>query len=112
MVRSVKASLIDKLHISDDPPTAQTETKGDSNFEGGGADDFLSREKALLGDDANQFTTGNDTAAFVDDGNEDLLGGGGSGGGDEEVTEFESSFPDIDSRNEVLCTALLHYYVN
>jgi hypothetical protein len=35
----------------------------------------------------------------VEDGDDDLLGGGGGGG--EEVTEFESSFPAIDSRNEV-----------
>jgi len=71
-------------------------TKGDSGFETAGADDFLSREKALLGDDADQFATGDDNAAFVEDGDEDLLGGGG----DEEVTEFESSFPAIDTRNE------------
>jgi len=72
---------------------AQTEPSGDSGFETAGADDFLSREKALLGDDANQFTN----AAFVEDGDDDLLGGGGGG---EEVTEFESSFPAIDTRNE------------
>jgi hypothetical protein len=53
----------------------------------------------LLGDDANQFSTGHDNAAFVEDGDDDLLGGGG--GGNEEVTEFESSFPAIDTRNEV-----------
>ena len=41
--------------------------------------------------------TGNDNAAFVEDGDDDLLGGGGG----EEVTEFESSFPDIDTRSEV-----------
>ena len=34
----------------------------------------------------------------MEDGDDDLLGGGGGG---EEVTEFESSFPAIDSRNEV-----------
>jgi len=73
-----------------------TEPKGDSGFETAAADDFLSREKALLGDDANQFATGNDNAAFVEDGDDDLLGGGGG----EEVTEFESSFPAIDTRNE------------
>jgi len=77
--------------------TAQT-TQGDSTFEGG-ADDFLSREKALLGDDADQFATGNDNAAFVEDGDDDLLGGGGGGG--EDVHEFESAFPAIDTRNEV-----------
>lgn len=67
-------------------------------------DDFLSREKAILGDDANQFSTSNDHAAFVEEGDNDLLGGGG--GDHEEITEFESSFPAIDSRNEVRCTLL------
>lgn len=52
-----------------------------------------------MGSDADQFTTGNDNAAFVEDGDDDdLLGGGG---GNEEVTEFESSFPAIDTSNEV-----------
>ncbi|KAL3424886.1 clathrin light chain [Phlyctema vagabunda] len=77
---------------------AQTETQGD----GIGADDFLTREKALLGDDADQFASGNDNAAFVEDDDDDLLGGGGGGGGDEEVTEFESSFPAIDTRNDAM----------
>lgn len=77
---------------------AQT-TQGESTFDGG-ADDFLSREKALLGDDADQFTTSNDNAAFVEDGDDDLLGGGGG----EEVHEFESSFPAIETRNEVPTT--------
>jgi hypothetical protein len=78
---------------------AQTETQGDSSFDSTTAagDDFLTREKALLGDDANQFTSGDDNAAFVND-DDDLLGGGNGGG--VEVTEFESSFPAIDTRNE------------
>lgn len=76
-------------------PPVQAEHKGEG-FEGASGDDFLSREKALLGDDADQFATGNDSAAFADDDN-DLLGGGN----DEEVVEFESSFPAIDTRNEV-----------
>lgn len=80
--------------------TAQSQPKGDSGFETAGADDFLSREKALLGDDADQFATGNDNAAFVDNDDEDLIGGGGANGG-EEVIEFESSFPAIDTRNDV-----------
>jgi hypothetical protein len=84
------------LHLPN-KDAAATEPKGDSGFETAGADDFLSREKALLGDDANQFATGNDNAAFVEDGDDDLLGGGGG----EEVTEFENSFPAIDTRNEV-----------
>lgn len=67
----------------------------------------MSREKALLGDDADQFATGDDVA-FVDDGDNDLLGGGGlSGGGmGEDITGFESSFPAIDTREQV-CFALI-----
>jgi hypothetical protein len=76
-----------------DSVSAQTEAQGDLM-----GDDFLSREKAILGDDANQFSTGNDHTAFVEDDGGDLLGGGGD---NEEVTEFESSFPAIDSRNKV-----------
>jgi len=89
-------------HHFTDQQLAQTQSKGDSGFEAAGTDDFLSREKALLGDDADQFATGNDNAAFMDD-DEDLLGGGG-GGRSEEATEFESSFPAIDTQNEVGCS--------
>lgn len=60
------------------------------------ADDFLAREKALLGDDAEQFATSGDAAAF-DTGNDDLLGGSG---GDQPST-FESQFPDLANQNEV-----------
>lgn len=84
---------------------AQSPSQNDSAFGTGsaGADDFLSREKALLGDDANQFSTSNDNAAFVEDDDDDLLGGGGGAqsGGGEEITEFESSFPDLGAQNEV-----------
>ncbi|KAL7625578.1 Clathrin light chain [Parahypoxylon ruwenzoriense] len=62
------------------------------------ADDFLARERALLGDDATQFTTGTESAvlrdapsATIDD---DLLGEGG------EDAQFQSQFPDISTSNE------------
>jgi hypothetical protein len=61
--------------------------------------DFLSRERAALGDDATLFASGNDNAAFVEDGDDDLLGGGGRH--NEEIQEFQSSFPAIDMRNDV-----------
>ena len=71
-------------------------------------DDFLTRERAALGDDAAQFATPGDSlnaSAMIEDGEDDLLGGGGSYGGGqsggEEVTEFESSYPAIDTRNDV-----------
>jgi hypothetical protein len=62
------------------------------------ADDFLAREKAMLGDDADQFATGHEGAAFKD-GDDDLLGGGNSGAQD---SAFESQFPDISGTNEVM----------
>ena len=64
----------------------------------------MTRERAALGDDAAQFASANDNAAHVEDGDDDLLGGGSYGGGNagaEEVTEFESSFPAMDTRNQV-----------
>jgi len=61
-----------------------------------------------LGDDAAQFSGAGDNATTVEDGGEeDLLGGdgayqdGGGGGGNEMMDEFESSFPAVDTRNEV-----------
>lgn len=65
----------------------------------------MTRERAALGDDAAQFASAGDKAATIEDGDDDLLGGGGSYGGGhaggEEITEFESSFPAMDTRNEV-----------
>lgn len=71
---------------------AQTEIQdvGDAS-----ADDFLARERALLGEDATQFTTGNESAALADPSSDDLLGGGG------ETAQFESAFPEINTSNEV-----------
>ena len=70
-------------------------------------DDFLRRERALLGDDAAQFASSNDKAATVDDGDNDLLGDGGgsyrgpAAGGEAEVANFESAFPAMDTQNQV-----------
>ena len=72
--------------------------------DGAGADDFLSRERALLGDDADQFASSNDKLATVEDGDDDLLGGDSSfqaSAGGEEMMGFESSFPAIDTTNDV-----------
>lgn len=60
-------------------------------------DDFLAREKAILGDDADQFATNDDAAAFGDSG--DLLGGG-----DNVDSTFESQFPDIATPTPVSIT--------
>ena len=77
-------------------------------------DDFLSRERALLGDDADQFTSGNDRAATVEDGDEDLLGGEFSQAnvGTQEMDGFQSSFPAIDTTNEVGNALLLPPHAN
>ncbi|KAL1842045.1 hypothetical protein VTJ49DRAFT_6115 [Mycothermus thermophilus] len=56
------------------------------------ASNFLEREKAILGDDANQFATVED--ATLEDDN-DLLGGGGGGATSSGDAAFESQFPDI-----------------
>ncbi|TGJ84315.1 hypothetical protein E0Z10_g4457 [Xylaria hypoxylon] len=60
------------------------------------ADDFLARERALLGDDATQFTTGNETAALAEL-SDDLLGDDKADGS----AHFESQFPDLASNEQV-----------
>ncbi|KAL8776547.1 MAG: hypothetical protein Q9213_008230, partial [Squamulea squamosa] len=82
-----------------------TEPKSNGATNGASADDdFLTRERAILGDDANLFSTSNDNTATIQDGDDDLLGGGdsygGGQGGGEEISDFESSFPAVDTRNE------------
>ncbi|KFY80723.1 hypothetical protein V501_08281 [Pseudogymnoascus sp. VKM F-4519 (FW-2642)] len=81
---------------------AQTESKGEANFDvsSPAGDDFLSRERAVLGEDATQFASKNDKAAFVDDDDEDDLLGGGNNGG-EEVTEFQNNYPDVNANDNV-----------
>ncbi|KAG6034870.1 hypothetical protein E4U41_006340 [Claviceps citrina] len=72
--------------IDDFDAGAQTEIR--DSFVESSADDFLAREKALLGDDASQFVTGDD-AAIAEPGG-DLLA--------QSVVEdstFESQFPDL-----------------
>ncbi|KAH6603332.1 clathrin light chain [Trichoderma cornu-damae] len=53
------------------------------------AEDFLAREKALLGDDANQFATSDDANALAEP------SGGLLGGGNAAESTFESQFPDL-----------------
>ena len=71
----------------------------------GADDDFLARERAALGDDAALFASSSDNAATVQDGEDDLLGGGGNYNeakqGGEEITEFESSYPAVNTQNNV-----------
>ncbi|KAI9681931.1 MAG: hypothetical protein M1822_007009 [Bathelium mastoideum] len=103
--------MADRFPSLEDIDAGQTEPRGDGNLDlindSGDTSDFLSRERAALGEDADQFATPADNAATVENDEDDLLGGGDSafetGGaamGKEEMTGFESSFPAIDSGNE------------
>ncbi|KAJ5710378.1 hypothetical protein N7488_004534 [Penicillium malachiteum] len=69
----------------------------------GGDDDFLARERAALGEDAEQFATAHDHVAANEGGHgdDDLLGGD-DGAPAEEIGQFESAFPsvDADTQNE------------
>lgn len=98
MVRSLQSSRLTTCYHADRPCPAQTDIK-DSGASPS-ADDFLAREKALLGEDANQFATADDSAAF-NAGDDDLLGGGGSGNVISEESTFESQFPDLANQNDV-----------
>ncbi|KAI9837782.1 MAG: hypothetical protein M1819_006716 [Sarea resinae] len=103
--------MADRFPSIEEFSAGQTETKADADLNldpttASGAD-FLDREKAALGDDADLFASGNDDfkgTATVEDGDDDLLGGGADIGGgaaaDGEMTDFESSFPAIDTTNE------------
>ncbi|KZF21723.1 clathrin light chain [Xylona heveae TC161] len=118
--------MADRFPSIEEFSAGQTEPKLDSatsadNFDLDPAStagaDFLDREKAALGDDADRFATPNDnsfaaasTTGLEGDADNDLLGGG-VGGGDEQqldigsfpdagVAQFESSFPVIDTGNE------------
>lgn len=92
----------------------QTEVKGgDASFDALAdttePSDFLSRERALLGDDADQFSSPADTnlATTVQDGDDDddLLGGDFQAAppvhSGDDMGDFETSFPAIDTSNEV-----------
>ena len=72
------------------------------------SDDFLARERAALGDDADLFTGPSDNVAQqvqVANGEEDLLGGDDDFGtpniASGEAKQFESSFPALDTGNDV-----------
>ena len=83
--------------------------------EGAGGGDFLERERAALGEDADLFSA-NDApkqSARVEDGDadDDLLGGDDFSGpqqpssNNDDLDGFESSFPAIDSQNDVHTTS-------
>lgn len=113
MAPIMKYYASDDLLSFDDDMLGQTEVRGNGADGSGADDDFLARERALLGDDAAQFAGPGDNAGqatTVEDAEDDLLGGdygngGATNGGDhtdgQDLTDFESSFPAIDTRNEV-----------
>lgn len=84
------------------------EDKSDNNINSSGADlDFLSRERELLGENAAEFVTPNDTLASttVDDGIDDFFIGGGnqqSSSSGKEFLAFERTFPSIDAVRRAL----------
>ncbi|KAI9742585.1 MAG: hypothetical protein M1818_003726 [Claussenomyces sp. TS43310] len=95
--------MADRFPSLEDFDAGDTEAKGSGlEFDPTSAtnDDFLTRERAALGEDATQFASSNDNAAFVQDGDDDDLLGGGGGDDGEEISEFQSSFPEIDTRND------------
>ncbi|KAG8531382.1 uncharacterized protein KY384_003011 [Bacidia gigantensis] len=98
--------MADRFPSLDDFSEGQTGpvSNGHVDTNGTADDDFLARERAALGDDAAQFTTAGDKTATIQDDEDDLLGGGGVSdgfqGGGEEITEFESSFPSVDTKND------------
>ncbi|CEL05408.1 Putative Clathrin light chain (Eurofung) [Aspergillus calidoustus] len=91
--------MADRFPSLEDFSAGQTEA-----IETNGTDenDFLARERALLGDDADQFATSQDQAASTDVNNDELLGGPeetqASAG--PEISGFESAFPAIETQNE------------
>jgi len=91
--------MADRFPSIEDFDEGQTETRPTIDSDQA---NFLDRERALLGDDANLFATANDNLATVEDADDDLLGEQGlASQGGEEMAGFESSFPAIDTSNDV-----------
>ncbi|KAE8362330.1 clathrin light chain [Aspergillus caelatus] len=94
--------MADRFPSLEDFSAGQTEIV---ETNGTDADDFLARERAVLGDDAEQFATPQDHVATTEDvnaGDDDLLGGAedAPAGAAPEISGFESSFPAIETQNE------------
>ena len=98
--------MADRFPSIEDIDAGDTDVRGD-----GGSGDFLERERAALGDDADFFSSANDNtqAARVEEDDGDLLGGDDdfsapapqSAPKDDDLDGFESAFPAIDTRNDV-----------
>ncbi|KAL9622862.1 MAG: hypothetical protein Q9160_002788 [Pyrenula sp. 1 TL-2023] len=101
--------MADRFPSIEDLDAGQTPTQTNGSGAEGGS--FLDRERAALGEDADQFATAGEGAqtATVEDGDDDLLGGDFSGdnnttftqpSGGQEISDFESSFPAVDTQND------------
>ncbi|KAI9716390.1 MAG: hypothetical protein M1828_000379 [Chrysothrix sp. TS-e1954] len=73
----------------------------DADLLDGGNDtgDFLSRERAALGADADQFSMAQDGAPFIQSNDVDLMGEGRTNGTSDEMNKFQNSYPPVSSRN-------------
>ncbi|CAI7598945.1 unnamed protein product [Penicillium discolor] len=90
-------SMADRFPSLEDFSEGQTEV---ADIQATTDDDFLARERAVLGEDAEQFATSQDHVAGgnVGAGDDDLLGGGDEPV--EEIGQFESSFPSVATQNQ------------
>lgn len=100
------------VEMADRFPSIEDLDSGAQPSEAPAGGSFLDRERAVLGDDADLFSSEQQTAT-VEDGDNDLLGGDFSevqqpSGDADELNGFESSFPAIDTTNEVCATQLSH----
>ncbi|BCR83331.1 clathrin light chain CLC1 [Aspergillus chevalieri] len=91
--------MADRFPSLDEFSAGQTEPV---ETNGADADDFLARERAVLGEDAEQFATAQDHVAEGQDAGDDLLGESApaASAAPEEISGFESSFPAIETQNE------------
>lgn len=111
---ALTTTMADRFPSLDDFDAGQTEAQGASEHNtADGPSDFLARERAALGEDAQRFSGPADARATVTDGDDDdddLLGGGGAGisgpaatnGAGDMMGDFESSFPAVETRNEAV----------
>ncbi|CDM35493.1 hypothetical protein DTO013E5_8028 [Penicillium roqueforti] len=89
-------SMADRFPSLEDFSEGQTEV---ADIQATTDDDFLARERAVLGEDAEQFATSQDHVADgnVGAGDDDLLGAGDEPV--EEIGQFESAFPSVATQN-------------
>ncbi|PNS17917.1 Clathrin light chain [Sphaceloma murrayae] len=103
--------MADRFPSIEDIDSGNAEVPAEASFDAidnSEPSDFLARERAALGDDANLFSTPGDNLASVEDDDDDLLGGGGSSApapvASNEMSSFQSSFPEIDTSNSAIGT--------